>query len=87
MLRQHPLGSPDDISPFFGRVNEINKRGYENMKIKTIYLLVSLLALLASAMYQAQASLSIALTINFSISFTLKMNTKLRKQAGLLFCE
>ncbi len=57
------------------------------MKIKSIYLLASSLALLASAMNQAQASLSIALTINFSVSFTLKMNTQLRKQAGLLFCE
>lgn len=57
------------------------------MKIKSIYLLLSFLALLASAINQAQASLSIALTINFSVSFTLKMNTQLRKQAELLFCN
>ncbi len=57
------------------------------MKIKSIYLLISFLALLALAMNQAQASLNIALTINFSVSFTLKMKSQLRTKAGLLFYE
>ncbi len=57
------------------------------MKIESVLKLLGITALLAFAMNQVQESVSAALTISFSISLTLKMNTRLRKQAGLLFCE
>lgn len=56
------------------------------MKIESVLKLLGITALLAIAMNQVQESVNAALTISFSLSLTLKMNTQLRKQAGLLFC-
>ncbi len=88
-LRQHPYDQPDDISPLspIGQVGEINNRGLREMNIESVLKLLGITALLAFAMNQVQESVSAALTISFSISLTLKMNTQLRKQAGLIFCH
>ena len=57
------------------------------MKIELAFIVLGIIALLAIAFNQVQVTFSTALTVSISLSFTLKMNTKLRKQAGLLFCE
>lgn len=57
------------------------------MKIELAFIVLGIIALLAIAFNQVQVTFSTALTVSISLSFTLKMNTKLRKQAGLLFCN
>ena len=57
------------------------------MKIELAFIVLGIIALLAIAFNQVQVTFSTALTVSISLSFTLKMNIKLRKQAGLLFCN
>ena len=57
------------------------------MKIELAFIVLGIIALLAIAFNQVQVTFSTALTVSISLSFTLKVNTKLRKQAGLLFCN
>ena len=57
------------------------------MKIELAFIVLGITALLAIALNQVQVTFSTALTVCISLSFTLKVNIKLRKQAGLLFCN
>ncbi len=57
------------------------------MKIELAFIVLGITALLAIALNQVQVTFSTALTVSISLSFTLKVNIKLRKQAGLLFCN
>ena len=57
------------------------------MNIEFAFIVFGIIALMAIAFNQVEVTFSTALTISIPLSLTLKMNTQLRKQAELLFCE